>query len=100
MQPDSKIKPLIGLLFAIAIVAIWIGSLGFLSTLNVEQLSPLGVLLAVLGRTFIQSGLFIVAHDAIHGVVLPSNLRLSHWIGQFTLTLYALLPYQKVRHLC
>jgi len=48
------------------------------------------------GRTFIQTGLFIVAHDAIHGVVLPSNRRLNDGIGQLVLTLYALLPYEKL----
>ncbi|HEY9641543.1 MAG TPA: fatty acid desaturase [Coleofasciculaceae cyanobacterium] len=51
---------------------------------------------AILGRTFIQTGLFIVAHDAIHKSVIPSNRRLNHWIGRLAVTLYAFLPYQKL----
>lgn len=96
MQPDLKAKPFTGLLVAWIIVMLWLSSLGFLSAIDVAQLTPAGIWPAVLGRTFIQTGLFIVAHDAIHGVVVPSDRRLNHWIGQLTLTLYALLPYQKL----
>jgi gluconate kinase len=41
------------------------------------------ILVGVLRRTFIQTGLFIVAHDAIHGSVLSSNRKLNDAIGQF-----------------
>lgn len=96
MQPDPKAEPPIGLLVAMAIAALWLSSLEFLLRADIKQFTPLLIVPAILGRTFIQSGLFIVAHDAIHGVVLPRNLRLNHWVGQFTLMLYALLPYQKL----
>jgi beta-carotene/zeaxanthin 4-ketolase len=83
---------------ASAIVALWIGSLAFVFTLDVSALLPLGIVAVILGRTFIQTGLFIVAHDAIHGSVLPGHRRVNQWIGQLTLSLYALLPYQKLAH--
>jgi beta-carotene/zeaxanthin 4-ketolase len=83
---------------ATTIVALWIASLVLVFSLDVSQLLPLGIFPIVLGRTFIQTGLFIVAHDAIHGSVLPGNRRVNYWFGQFTLALYALLPYQKLAH--
>ena len=77
---------------ASAIVAIWFGSLGFL--LSIERLTPWWILPAILGRTFIQTGLFVVAHDAIHGSVVPNDVRSNQAIGRLALMLYALLPYQ------
>lgn len=77
-------------------MSLWVGSLVFLLSVDIVQWVPLYLLPVILGRTFIQTGLFIVAHDAIHGVVLPSNRRLNDGIGQLALTLYALLPYEKL----
>ncbi len=98
MQHEFKSPPLTGLLVATAIVALWIGSLAFVFTLDVSALLPLGIVPVILGRTFIQTGLFIVAHDAIHGSVLPGHRRVNQWVGQITLALYALLPYQKLAY--
>lgn len=103
MQHDLT-KPFTGLLVASTIMVLWLSSLTFLLATDMTQLKPLWLLPAILGRTFIQTGLFIVAHDAIHGAVLPGvgeaspleNRRLNHWIGQLALTLYALLSYQKL----
>jgi beta-carotene ketolase (CrtW type) len=104
VQHDLKSKPLTGLLVASIIVVLWISSLEFLSFIDIAQLTLLWILPAILGRTFIQTGLFIVAHDAIHEAVLPSvgaaspleNRRLNHWIGRLAVTLYGLLSYQKL----
>jgi beta-carotene/zeaxanthin 4-ketolase len=85
-----------GLLVATTIVILWIGSLVFLSFIDILQLSPGWILLGILGRTFIQTGLFIVAHDAIHGSICPTNRKLNDAVGQFAVTLYALLDYQKL----
>ncbi len=96
MQHELKSKPFLGLLIATVIVILWIASLVLLLSIDSAYLIPFWVLPAVLVRTFFQTGLFIVAHDAIHGVVFPGNLRLNHWVGQIVTTLYALLPYQKL----
>ncbi|MBT9316607.1 fatty acid desaturase [Leptothoe spongobia] len=75
---------------------LWLSSLEFLALIDIRQLSLLWFLPAILGRTFLQTGLFIVAHDAIHGAVLPGSLRLNYWFGQLAVTLYAFLSYQKL----
>ena len=96
MLRNPKGEPLTGLLVAWSIVSLWVGSLVFLASVDIAQWLPLYLLPTILGRTFIQTGLFIVAHDAIHGVLSPNNRRLNDGIGQLTLTLYALLPYKKL----
>lgn len=96
MLRNPKGDSLTGLLVAWSIVSLWVGSLVFLASVDIAQWLPLYLLPAILGQTFIQTGLFIVAHDAIHGVLSPNNRRLNDGIGQLTLTLYALLPYKKL----
>lgn len=96
MRYDLRSTSLIGGLIASVIVLIWVGSLGALLLVDIGQHSVLWVLPAILGRTYIQTGLFILAHDAIHGVVMPSNHRLNHGIGRLAVTLYALLSYEKL----
>ena len=96
VQHDPKLPSLTGILVATVIAIVWIGSLGFLSYIDIYQLSLFWILPAILGRTFIQTGLFIVAHDAIHGSVYARNRKLNDAIGQFAVTLYALLDYQKL----
>lgn len=96
MQHNLKLPPLAGLLVAGTIVLIWIGSLGFCSAIDISRISPVWIVPAILVRTFIQTGLFIVGHDAIHGVVMPSDRRLNQAIGRLVVTLYAFLSYQKL----
>lgn len=96
MQPNLKLNSLTGLLVASAIVLLWMSSLIICLSAPLTEIPLLWILPIVLGRTFIQTGLFIVAHDAIHVSVVPSNHRLNHWIGRLVVTLYALLPYHKL----
>jgi beta-carotene/zeaxanthin 4-ketolase len=96
VQHDLESKPLTGFLVASVIMILWISSLRFLLFIDLDPLTPFWLFSAVAGRVFIQTGLFIVAHDAIHGAVFPRHHRLNHWIGQLALTLYALLPYRKL----
>lgn len=61
------------------------------------------VVLLVVLRTFLQTGLFIVAHDAMHGSLCRASSALNHGIGRLALFLYACLPYgssrrQHLRH--
>ncbi len=54
------------------------------------------IFLAILGRTLVQTGLFVLAHDAMHGSLIPQDKRLNHHLGQLLVGLYAGLNY----HLC
>lgn len=56
--------------------------------------SPLWLLvLLVLLRTQLQTGLFIVAHDAMHGLLCPNRARCNDALGALALMLYAGLPF-------
>ena len=96
MPYDLRSHPLTGILVAFIIMLLWIGSLAFLSFIDVTPSIAILVLAAILGRTFIQTGLFIVAHDAIHGSVMPSNRRSNNLVGRLAVTLYACLSYQQL----
>jgi len=48
----------------------------------------------ILLRTQLQTGLFIVAHDAMHRLLWPGHVRLNDALGALALMLYAGLPYQ------
>jgi len=60
-------------------------------------IEALVVLLAVLLRSFLHTGLFIVAHDAMHGVLRPACPEANARWGQLALTLYAGLTYDSCR---
>lgn len=96
-QPPSPC--LRGLGWALAIVIGWSSSLLLLLLLPLEGTWPTtGWLLpAVLIRAFLQTGLFIVAHDAMHGSLLPSSRLWNDRIGRLALGLYAGLPWEGCR---
>jgi beta-carotene ketolase (CrtW type) len=52
---------------------------------------------AIAGRTLLQTGLFIVAHDAMHGTLWPERPTANRRIGQLALLLYAAIPYEPCR---
>jgi beta-carotene/zeaxanthin 4-ketolase len=96
MVHETRSSPLTGLWVAAVIIVLWIISLASLLLINIDRLTVLWLLAGILGRIFIQTGLFIVAHDAMHGTVLPSDRRWNDAIGELAVTLYALLPYKKL----
>lgn len=79
----------------------WLGSLIPLLALDLGRVPgggwPLLLVLAVLGRTLLQTGLFIVGHDAMHGVLLPERRPWNDRLGALVLLLYAGLAYPDCR---
>ncbi|WP_460207188.1 beta-carotene ketolase CrtW [Scytonema sp. NUACC21] len=85
-----------GLLIATTIIVVWAASLIFLLSVDTSKLNLLTLLLAIIWQTFLYTGLFITAHDAMHGVVYPSNSKINHFIGTLSLLLYGWLSYNKL----
>lgn len=85
-----------GILIAFAIIGIWASSLFFLLSLNISEVHILWLLPAVIWQTFLYTGLFITAHDAMHGVVFSQNPKINHLIGSLAVSLYALFPYKEL----
>jgi beta-carotene ketolase (CrtW type) len=62
---------------------------------------PAVALGALLGLTWLSVGLFIIAHDAMHGALAPGRPRLNAAIGQLALLLYAGFSWRRliVKHM-
>ena len=84
-----------GILYALVIIICWATMLMFLLNYQINFLNPLFILF-VLVQTHLYTGLFITAHDAIHGVVAPQSPRLNKAIGFFCATLFAFNYYPKL----
>ncbi|RAL22999.1 beta-carotene ketolase [Lujinxingia litoralis] len=87
-----------GLLSALAILSAWSGGLALALTLPLS-LSPLVLAAApllVALMTFLYTGLFITAHDAMHRSVAPDFPRLNHALGRLAVLLYALFSYTRL----
>ena len=83
-----------GLVFAAMISAIWFITLVSCLSINLESLKLASLISLVLLRSFIQTGLFIVGHDAMHENLAPKSPKLNHYIGSTALILYAGLNYR------
>ncbi len=88
----SKYK---GLLFALTIISLWAISLTFLLQYKIEWNDPL-IYVFLLFQMHLYTGIFITAHDAIHGVVMPGNKRLNYWIGFLSASIFAYNNYEKL----
>ena len=83
-----------GVLLAFAIITAWIASLAFLLS---RPMTPPLVVAGLPWMTFLSTGLFITAHDAMHGTVAPGSRRLNDALGALAVGLYALFSYAKLR---
>lgn len=83
-----------GVATALAIIGLWLCSLAVLFW------APISLALLVPGlfwMTFLSTGLFITAHDAMHGTVAPASRVLNDALGGLAVGLYALFSYRKLR---
>ncbi|MDX2256081.1 MAG: fatty acid desaturase [Pseudanabaenaceae cyanobacterium bins.39] len=93
-QRAFQVNDWVGLSVVIIIVSLWIASLEQLIVISAVDVAPIWVILGVLGRTYLHTGLFIVAHDAMHQNLIPSDRYLNDWLGKLAVTLYGFLPYE------
>ncbi|AMM52654.1 fatty acid desaturase [Rufibacter sp. DG15C] len=90
-----KTQSYTGIIIALLILTAWASLLWFLLHWEVSFASPL-TYVAVLVMTHLYTGLFITAHDAMHGVVAPGNKRLNTLIGTVTAGLFAFNYYGRL----
>jgi beta-carotene ketolase (CrtW type) len=84
-----------GVVIAIVIITCWTGLLAFLlAGYTVNPFSPLTYLFIAL-QTHLFTGLFITAHDSMHGVV-SRNKKLNKLIGQLCATLFVFNSYKRL----
>ena len=94
-RADAMIRQTrIGVLLSAAIIVAWltIHIIGIFHWHWSLATVPIGVA-AIIVQTWLSTGLFIIAHDAMHGALAPSYPRLNRGIGMTCLSLYACLSY-------
>jgi beta-carotene/zeaxanthin 4-ketolase len=89
-QKDSR-----GVVIALLIISSWFLLLAYLLHYPVERFSVL-LLLFMLLQTHLYTGLFITAHDAMHGVVAPGKPSLNKTIGAISALLFAYNWYSRL----
>jgi beta-carotene ketolase (CrtW type) len=100
LSPDSWfIAPIFqtGVLITISIVGFWSGSLLLLLPLPLSDISLFWLGVAIFARTFLHTGLFIIAHDAMHRSLIPQHKLANDFIGKLAIWLYAFFPYEQCR---
>lgn len=92
-----EVKYSLGIYIAIAIIILWISGFFFGMNIEVNLKNPLQwIWLLVMTHLF--TGLFITAHDAMHGTVLKGNAQVNKYLGQACTFLYAFFSYDKLHH--
>jgi beta-carotene ketolase (CrtW type) len=84
------------LLIAILVICCWAACLSYLISIDISSISIFQLLPLILVQTFLYTGLFITAHDAMHGVVFPKNAKINNFIGSLAVGLYALFSYKRL----
>lgn len=90
----SRSKSHMGVIVAIVIMLLWFSSLLFGLTWTLNYKSP-WLYLLILFQTHLYTGLFITAHDAMHGTV-SGNKKINTLIGQVTATLFSYNFYHRL----
>jgi beta-carotene ketolase (CrtW type) len=87
-----------GLVIALLIICLWVVSQIVLLSLGVQHIAVWLIPVAVLWQAFLFTGLFITAHDSMHGGVFPGNRRINTWVGTVAVSCYGLFSYQELLH--
>ncbi len=86
-----------GLFIGLAIISLWVASLCFLLNYTVSFSDPL-LYIFVLVQTHLYTGIFITAHDSIHGLVVPHNKKLNYWVGFVCTIIFAFNNFKILSH--
>lgn len=84
----------IGLALAGAIVATWAMLHIYAVFFHVGSVAAGAAIMLAL--CWLNVGLFIIAHDAMHGSLAPRRLAINRWAGRIALSLYAGFSYDRL----
>lgn len=83
-----------GILIALLILSLWFAHLVYLLVFVEVCFAPI-MLIHIAIQTYLYTGLFITAHDAMHGLVSP-NRTINTIVGQSATWLFAALSYSRL----
>lgn len=81
-----------GVLIALIIIVLWFFHLFYVLSVQVVDMGMFSFWLHIFIQAWLSTGLFITAHDAMHGTVAKSK-SLNTFIGRFSTFLYAGMGY-------
>jgi len=84
-----------GTAISITIILLWFLNLFYALNYVKADFTNIFTYLFVLLQTYLYTGLFIVAHDAMHRTV-SKNKTINDWIGRICSFLYAAMSYKKL----
>ena len=93
ISSTSKADSLVSMAIALTIITLWFISLIELLRQDLTRLPLILIIGGVCLRAFLHTGIFIIIHDSIHGVVCQ-NKQVNSLMGYIASFLYAILPYQ------
>lgn len=97
LKRKKFVRILMGILIASLIIVSWAAHLLYcLSSLEINFTSPF-FYLHILIQTFLFTGLFITAHDSMHGTVAPSRKFVNNFFGRVSSFLFAGFSYNRLR---
>src|SRR5438552_1595045 len=91
---DKKISNK-GIYVATLVIGCWVAFISFAFTYETYLLNPWNILI-ILILTHLYTGLFITAHDSIHGTICKSP-KVNNFIGTLCVSLYACFSYKKIK---
>jgi len=97
LSSDSLIREsLTSISIAAAIVLLWLltAYFGLFVLPDAREMTLIGVIAVIALRSFLHTGLFILAHDAMHGTLIPAYPNLNNWAGQAILGIYSMLSFK------
>lgn len=98
MTTRDRRQAAVGLLLAAGILGSWFAlHVWAVFFLPLEGRGLWLVPLQVVLQTWLSVGLFIVAHDAMHGSLAPGRPRINCAVGQLCVAAYAGFPYEQLR---
>ena len=83
-----------GVFAAFSVIGLWFTSIFFLMSWEVNLTNPF-IYIMILVQMHLYTGLFITAHDAMHGTV-SQNRTFNNLIGQVCTLLYACFPFKNL----
>ncbi len=98
--PNPRIvsgQALVGLSLAAAVISAWL--VCHVYSMFFHRWTPLGIAAApllILVQCWLNVGLFIIAHDAMHGSLAPFRPRVNRAVGRLCLALYAGFSFDRL----
>jgi len=97
MVTQTRCLPSTGIAISAAIAVVWLAiHVGGIFFYPLQGLCLVAAVPLVLLQAWLSTGLFITAHDCMHGSFAPGRTRLTRAVGRTALMMYAAIDYDRM----